>query len=152
VKDWLPIAISLLGLVVAAVALWLQHRQKSEHLVVKGSMGFFTYDHGLGAPMVFIEGANRGERQVTVSSFGLKLPSGKVLIYPAAPQVVRLPHELASGKSCNLAMPAKDVAEALRAEGFSGWVRLKPQLSTQSGCVVSGTRLKFDASSSFAET
>ena len=150
-KDWIPIAIALLSLLVSVGALWLQYRQKTEQLVVKGTGGFFTYPHGLGPPMVFVEGANRGERAITISSFGLKLPSSKVLIYPAAPQIVRLPHELAPGKSCSLAIPAREVAEALRAEGLDGTVKLIPQLSTQSGRVVSGRKIKFDASGRYAE-
>ena len=143
-KDWIPIAISALSLLVSAYTLYMQHRQNKECLKVKLSTGF-TASHGhVSETMLLAEAANIGGRSVTVSSYGLQMPNNKVLVFPFRGQHVKLPHELLPGKSCTMVMPIQEVARALLEDGHTE-VKLILQFSAQSGEKFSAKPYKFNA-------
>jgi len=144
-KDLLAIVIAATSLFVSVFTLWLQRRDKKEKLRIKASLGFTVGYGGAGEPLVIIEASNVGERPVTISSFGLLLPNKQVLIYPFARQHVQLPYELRPGKSCSMHIPAKEVAKAVKEQGYSRQVKLKPQYSAQSGAKFTGKYIKFNS-------
>ena len=143
-KDWIPITISALSLLVSAYTLFMQHRQTKERLKVTLSTGF-TVSHGdVSEAMLLAEAANVGGIPVTVSSYGLQMPDKKVLLFPFRGQHVRLPHELLPGKSCTMLMPIQEVARTLMEHGHAE-AKLILQFSTQSGQKFSAKPYKFSA-------
>ena len=141
-KDLIPIIVSILSLLIAAYTLYMQHRQKHEIVRVKASMGFLASPGDLSETMILLEAANVGERPVILSSYALRLPDKKLLIFPFRPQHVQLPHELLAGRSCTMAMPIKEVVRQLQANGNIGTSKVIPQFSTQAGRVFKGKPLK----------
>lgn len=144
IKDWIPITISALSLLVSAYTLFIQHQQFKERLKVKLSTAL-TLEHGdVSEPMFVAEVANIGQRSITVSSCDLQMPNKKVLLFPLWGQHVNLPHELLPGKSCKMLMPIQEVALALLGLGHAE-VNLVLQFSTQSGKKFSSKPYNFNA-------
>lgn len=144
VKDWIPIAISGLSLLIAGYTLLMQLRQTKERLKVRLNMGVTASVGYVSESMLLAEAANVGDRPVTVSSFGLQLPDKKVLLFPYKQQHVNLPYELLPGKSCTMVMPAQEVARTLVEHGHSE-VKLVLQFSAQSGKTFKAKAYKFNA-------
>ena len=79
---------------------------------------------GKTPPVLFISALNPGQKVVTLSSAGLVLPDKNQLVLPNPYTNVTLPHELLPGKSCHIWIETKEIAKVLKANGFSGKVRL----------------------------
>lgn len=151
-KDWIPICIAALSLLVSALTFYLQKRDKKEILKITSGLGFTVSSMESSENKFFLEAANVGERVVTLSSFGFRMPNKQVLILPFGNQHVSLPHELHPGKSCTMYMPVTSAIEAIVQQGYRGTVKLMPQFSAQSGAKFRGKPLKFNLGAWSPET
>ena len=141
-KDLIAIVIAALSLVVSVYALYMQHGQQHERLKVKGSFGYLATAGSLSEEMVLLEVSNTGHRTVTISSYALRMPNNKVIVFPYRQQHVTLPYELAAGKSCTMCVPIIEVARTLASENVPEKTKLTPQFSTQGGKVFHGKSIK----------
>jgi hypothetical protein len=137
----------LLGGGVWGLALFLLGRHNFGRPRIQLSAGFTASRMRRGEAKVFIEGTNTGKRTITVSSFGLRLPTGKTISLMTDQYKNVLPQELHAGKRCTFSIPVRQVAQACRDEGYLGSVKLVPLLRTRSGRVLAGPCVMFDASS-----
>lgn len=143
-QGWLTIGIAALSLVVSALTLFLHFRQKKEQIRVTASLGFQVSPMSVSETQFHLAAANVGERNVTLSSFGFRMPNKQVMILPFGEQHVRLPHELQPGKSCTMYMPVASAVEALVGQGYKSKVKLVPQFAAQSGVTFRGKALRFN--------
>lgn len=70
--------------------------------------------------VVILAATNPGERNVTLSGWGLLLPNGKQLVFPNLPQPVNFPYELGQGKQCQVFLETRQLAVDLLGSGFRG--------------------------------
>lgn len=69
---------------------------------------------------VFIVAAtNHGERDVTLSGWGINLPNGKQMFFPRQ-QAVNFPFELKPGKKCQVFIDALEFSLEIKRLGFDG--------------------------------
>lgn len=117
--------VALYGAILSTVVAVREWRAKTPRVRVKTSMGFL--DLGLGNvsdAMVFVEAANPGQRPITLSSVGFILPLERK-VYLRQPQgSMRIPCELAPESACQVWIDARELAQLLRSNGFSGKVKV----------------------------
>jgi len=84
-----------------------------------------VYSRETSDTMIFLSASNPGQRAVTLSSHGFAIPRARIeLVFPRPEISLTLPYELLPGKSCNIGVEEKEMAQALKSRGFSGKVKL----------------------------
>jgi len=101
--------------------------KEKPRIKVKLSNGFLVSDnHQLSPPMIFLEAANIGTFDITLSSCGLKLPSKNMpFMYftePGGPQ--KLPYELGPRKNFRAWMKRSDIINDLQSHNFKATIKI----------------------------
>lgn len=130
--DWLTAAGTVVGMITGLSGLGISlytlkvTRQKEQRRVkVTIGKGIVPTLRGAGPPMLIITALNPGDRTVTLGSPGILLPNNKHIVFLEPLSNVEYPHELAEGKNCMTWTPAKEIAQMLQKEGFSGAIKLR---------------------------
>ncbi|MGB9845867.1 MAG: hypothetical protein ACPLF9_08930 [Methanothermobacter tenebrarum] len=123
--EYIIAAVAVYGACLSTYTLCVQIIRNRPKVKVKISQGFLTSSMGrLSASMLFLSASNLGQKTVTLSSFGIRIPYNKQLIIPNPEGDVRFPHELLPGKSCQIWIEVSEIVETLKSEGFSGKINL----------------------------
>jgi hypothetical protein len=125
--DWTEILttiVAVYGAVLATYTLIAQLRENRSKVNVKISTGFLAFAEDTSDAMVFLSASNPGQKEVTLSSWGFVLPNKKQLFVPYPQSNVTFPYDLLPSKSCQIWIEAREIARALKSEGFSGKVKL----------------------------
>lgn len=146
-KDSVTALVAFYGAILATITFVAQRREKIARLQVRGALGFQASAMGASETFLMLEAANIGHIPVTLSSYGLGLPDGRTIIMPFSQQPVQLPHELTTGKSCQMHYPIRELAEGLLEHGYHGKVKLIPQFSDQTGKVHKGEAIEANVES-----
>lgn len=119
--DIITALVAVYGSILATYTAIARWREKRARINVKTSLGFIAQRlTGSSEPMVFLSASNPGSKAITLSSWGLLLPNRKHLVFPyPLGSDVRFPYELLPGTSCHVWVEAKEIARAMRAEGYS---------------------------------
>lgn len=117
-------AATVAGVMLGIMSYRDKHRARRPAITVRVYNGFHTYGPDISDLRLFIEAANTGEKPVTLSSWGFKLPDGRTVVLMEPFTNVTFPHELLPGKNCSVAADVKDLARSLAQEGFGGKVKL----------------------------
>ena len=144
--DWIPIAISLISLFVSGLALGLQRRATKEIASVSISRGFLATTSREPKDCLFVDAINNGERVITISSYGLIIPSGDLFTVPLSPYNPSLPVELGPGKKAQFVILLSSLNPKLLELGYAGSIKLKPRIRTQSDKFFSGRSISHQLS------
>ena len=147
--DWPSIVTALVavyGAIASTYSLLIRHMEKATRIRVDIKLGFVSFPSGhTSEPMLFLSAANSGGKRVTLASQGFLLPQKRGRLISANPfRSVDFPHELAPGKSCEIWLAARGIAEQLRANGFSGSVKLVGFYRDQVGNEYTSKPYKFE--------
>ena len=101
--------------------------KEKPRIKVKLSNGFLVSDNYQSSPpMIFLEAANIGTFDITLSSCGLKLPSKNmpfmVFVRPGCHQ--GLPYELIPGKNFLVWMEKSDIINELKSHNFKSSIKI----------------------------
>jgi len=132
-KDWITLVIALAGFCLSLYVAIVQRRDKRELLRIDVNPGVHTQGSSVSSLLCVITARNVGERTVTLSNFGLILPSGQQIIDATTPQQHPLPYALVAGASCTMLMPFSNAVEAAVRAGYSGLIKVRPYFDAQSG-------------------
>lgn len=146
-KDSGTLLIAFYGATLATITFIAQRREKVARLKVRGALGFQVSGLGVSETLLMLEAANVGHVPITISSYGLGLPDGRIIVVPFSPQQIQLPYELTAGKSCTMHLPVRDIANGLLEHGYRGKVKLVPRFSDQTGKVHQGRSIDADTES-----
>jgi hypothetical protein len=102
-----------------------KHLENKARIKVKLSLGFETFGPETGPTSILVTALNEGQQAVTLVSAGLRLPGNKTTHQFGPSGTAKFPHQLQRGQSTYIAVPTRDVAEALKREGFSGTINVK---------------------------
>ena len=145
-SDVVTALVAVYGAILAtytAVARW---REKRVRIHVEVSLGF-TVDQlaGSSEPMVFLSASNPGSKAITLSPWGLALPNRKLLSFhnPLGSDV-QFPHELAPETSCRAWVEAKEIARAMKTEGYSDKTKVVGFYRDQVGRTYKSKPFEFD--------
>lgn len=121
--------VAVAGIIIAAYKLFVSHSEKKRSLTVELTIGLLTYDNPFmpttGPPVILITASNPGQKTVTLTSVGIKLPNEKQILFINASSHPQLPCDIREGGApCVAWYDAKDFARSLRDEGFSGKIKL----------------------------
>ena len=123
--EYIIAAVAVYGACLSTYTLCVQIIRNRPEVKVKISQGFLTSSvGGLSAQMLFLSASNSGQKTVTLSSCGIRIPYNKQLIIPNPKGDVRFPHELLPSKSCQIWIEASEIVETLKSGGFSGKINL----------------------------
>ena len=140
--------VAIYAAVLATVTFSIQQRQKKSRIIVMVSYGFVASSalETTSESMMFISAKNPSLRSVTLSSVGLLLPNGKKLVIPPSIKHsnVTLPLELAPGKSCDVWIEAREVAQQLSSNGLAGSLRVRGFYNDQLSRAFRSKRILFD--------
>jgi hypothetical protein len=113
------------GAILATYNMIMRSREKKSIVHVKISLGFITFAlGGTSEEMIFLTASNPGQKVVTLSSQGFILPNGMSLVIPSPQSDTTFPCELLPGKNCQIWIGAREMTRTLKANSFSGKVRL----------------------------
>ena len=127
---------TVVGAVVAAASLWLQRRATRPQVGVAASPCFLMAGPDLSDPVLLIEAANTGSRSVTLNDAGIRLhgPDYKWISLALTSQSnVRFPRDLLPGKICSAWIGFRELACGLKADGYTGLIRLIAFYPDQAG-------------------
>jgi len=118
-KEWIfsGAGVAIIGAGVSLYTLIL--RKEKFKIKVKVTTGFLG---STSDAMVFLSASNPGQRLVTLSGQGFTLVDKRSLVFPKTNVI--FPYELLPGKSCQIWIEARRIAETLKSYGFSGKVKL----------------------------
>jgi len=124
----------------------LERQRKRARINVKISLGsFFQRLAGSSEPMVILSASNPGSKAITLSSWGLALPNRKHLGFPnPLGSDVQFPHELAPETSCSVWVEAKEIARAMKTEGYSDKAKVVGFYRDQVGRTYKSKPFEFD--------
>jgi hypothetical protein len=115
--QWFEFLIGMLALYGAVIATYLAAAPRvklQRSLSVRSTLGYVNQSSV----------TNRGQKPITLTSAGLRLPRRGSVMFLKIDGEATLPHLLAAGKSLRLWIPAYRVARALKESGASGRVRV----------------------------
>jgi hypothetical protein len=136
--------VAVYGAMLSTYTALLNWRDKTRRVAVRLSLGFGVYGNQTGPTVLLVTASNPGSRTVTLTSWALRLPDKRQLWPPMPQSHVDFPHDLLEGKSCTVWVPAREVAEGLKGEGFSGRIKLAGLFRDAVGNVYTSKPIKFD--------
>lgn len=123
-------------IIITVAAIWgaglstytlINNRTKDKPKIkAKLTFGFLTSGPQLSSQMLFLEAANIGNRIVTLSSCGLRLPprGKRVMIFVKPGGGEELPCEVAPGKNLTVWVEESEIAQDLKSNGFNNTVKI----------------------------
>ena len=104
-----------------------EQREREPRIRVEIARGFMRQGDAVGPDLIFLDAANAGDKNVTLSFPALLLPDGKYLMTPIPrgdESNVTFPCELLPGRSCSTWREAGNLARSLRKNGYSGRIEI----------------------------
>jgi hypothetical protein len=145
-KDIITFGTALYGAVLSTLAFRQSRRKEEKQVTLQCTVAVrFDEDDNPIAKMTVIEVINSGQRPVVVSDPTFRMPNGKLMFFLPAEGRKQFPKSLADGEKVSLYCHDDALGKALRAEGYSGKVRLIPQCTDQTEKQYWGEKLIFDA-------
>lgn len=125
--DWVTLTIAVYGAVVSSFTAYLYWREQAALVDVDLEPGFVA-EHRSGSvsdDKIFVTARNPGETHVNLNTPCFRLPDGPTA-YPAGALqgFVDFPHRLEPKDSCTTWVSAKELADWIRDQGYSGVVDL----------------------------
>lgn len=117
--------VALWGAALSTYTLTINIRKEKTRVKVDLKFGFLTYGPDLSSQMLFLEAANIGNKEVTMSSCALRLPTKQTLVFLDPQTNKKLPHKLPPGESLSVWSTESDITERLRSAGFKNAVKIR---------------------------
>jgi hypothetical protein len=144
-KDFLTFSIATYGAILSTIVFVYSITRERRRIVIKHAPGFFGYpDGGTGPTMACLEVVNEGHRPVVVGAPAILTPKKRKLVFFKAHGFNKFPRKLEDGEAETLYVPYEEIGLALKQDGYSGIVRLRPVCSDTTGKVYRGKVLKLD--------
>lgn len=125
--DWTTvIGISLTAYMagLGTVGLWHKFNEKKRKIRVELNIGLLIGGLQPSPPMLLLSAMNPGNRGVKLNTVGLILPNKKNMFFPIPQSNVTFPYTLPEGERCTVWVEAKQIAQDLKKEGFTGKTKL----------------------------
>jgi len=100
-------------------------REGRRQLKVQVSNGFLTHGPNLSEFMLFVSVANSGRRDATVNTPYIIVPDGRTFVATQPSGTNRFPLVLHDGESCQIWLPAKDLATGMATAGYRDRVKVR---------------------------
>ena len=97
--------------------------------------------------MIFLEAANIGTFDITLSSCGLKLPSKNTMYFTEPGGTQKLPYEIDQRKNFRVWMKRSDIINALKSYNFKGTIKISGFFEDAVGNSYTSKTLNFKLSS-----
>jgi len=134
-KDYVTIAIALIGSITGIIALWRTIKKEGRKIRVQVKPSFYAYaDGNLSTQLASIEVVNDGQRTVTVKAPSLRMPNGQHLSFVRAKGFENFPKKLEDGEKVATDVRFREIADALKAAGYEkGKVKMYPSCLDATG-------------------
>jgi putative transposase len=116
--------VAVYGAILSTYNALLRRKERRRLVRVELSMGLLATGPHLSRPMLILRASNPGNRTVTLTGPGVRLPNGAQAFFPVPESNVEFPYDLPEGKSCSVWTEASHFARDLRNHGLSGTVKL----------------------------
>ena len=144
-KDLLTLSVAAYGAILSTIVFVYSMTRERRRIVIKHSAGFVGYPTGqTSATMACLEVVNKGHRPVVVSAPAMLTPKKRKLVFFKALGFDKFPRKLEDGEAETLYVPYEDIGRALKQDGYSGIVRLRPVCSDTAGKMYRGKVMKLD--------
>lgn len=133
--NWTDIVLAVVALYGAGLSTYtfiMERRDKRPSLNLRLSYGVLQYASG-GKLGVIFDVSNTGRQLMTVTSIGLRLPSGHTIYEPSLPGTASLPVELQPGQGQKFWMRPYDVAQTLHQHGYAGVQKVRAVCTDAAG-------------------
>ncbi len=124
----ITLIIAVYGAMLSTYTVWNARQERKREIKVKMTYGFIKSPiTGVSPLMLMLTAMNTGRKTVSITNMGFILPNKdrEYLILLQPQSNVTFPYDLAEGKSCQVWDTAKELAEDLIREGYSGRISLK---------------------------
>lgn len=123
----ITLIIAVYGAILSTFTFWNTKQENKREIKVKASHGLIKKPTGVTPPLVILTAMNTGRKTVSLTNTGLILPNKDrpYLIFTQPDSFVPFPHDLVEGKSCQVWLTAKELANDLVSEGYSGRISLR---------------------------
>lgn len=124
----ITLIIAIYGAILSTYTIWNSKQEHKREIKVKTTYGFIKSPiTGVSPLMIMSTAMNTGRKTVSITSMGFILPNKdrEYLILLKPQSNVIFPYDLAEGKSCQVWDTAKELAEDLKHEGYSGRIDLR---------------------------
>jgi hypothetical protein len=145
-KDLLTLSIATYGAILSTIVFVYSITRERRRIVIKHAPGFFGYpgSGGTGPTMACLEVVNKGHRPVVISAPAILTPKKRKLVFFKAHGFDKFPRKLEDGESETLYVPYDEIGRALKQDGYSGIVRLRPMCNDTTGKMHFGKTIKLD--------
>jgi hypothetical protein len=145
-KDLLTFSIAAYGAILSTIVFVYSITRERRRIVIKHAPGFFGYPSSgeTGPTMACLEVVNKGHRPVVISAPAILTPKKRKLVFFKAHGFDKFPKKLEDGEAETLYVPYEEIGRALKQDGYSGIVRLRPVCSDTTGKVYRGKVIKLD--------
>jgi len=151
----ITLLIASYGAILSTYSVWSKRKEQKRELKVLLRYGVVSnpiLSHR-PLPMLFISALNTGKKTVTLTSMGLILPrkDKNYFTFIRPNSHASFPHDLLEGKSCDVWIETKELAENLEQEGFSGKIKLKGYYGDAIGRRYKSKSINFDIDETHAK-
>lgn len=144
-KDIITLAIAAYAALLSTFNLIQSIVKEQRRVSVEWSTAFYTSRSGdVGPPMLSLEVMNHGHRSVVVQAPSLRLPNGQSMVLLKADGFEDFPKRLEDGEKVGLRMSYEMLCDALKINGYSQTVKLRPVCADNTGKKHWGKKIKID--------
>lgn len=148
-KDVLTFLLALYGAILGTVNLVAATRKDRRSIRITRGTAFYTFRSSfgseLGPEMARFLVVNDAHRPIELRHLTLRLPNGKEMVQlEEVDGSTSLPVTLGDGQSATILWPYHSLADALRARGHRGTVKLRPVASDATGREFVGKTWRFN--------
>lgn len=125
ISDVVTAIVAVAGLILSVYNLYASRRDKSPRLISKMSNGFLTSGPEVSSPMLFLEIANAGEKEVKISAVEVAIGKHRVISFGGITGTKNVPFELPPGESVKFWIPLEEFATSLRKQNVYGNIKAR---------------------------
>ena len=144
----ITLIIASYGAILSTISIWYTRQEQKRELKVSLRYGFSLNPRSQGKPplMLILSAYNIRKKTVTLAMWGFILPTKDKKYFDSfrPNSYVSFPHDLLEGKSCDVYIEPKELANELKQEGYSGKISLKGYYKDAIGSKYISKSLKFD--------
>jgi len=144
----ITLIIASYGAILSTISIWYARQEQKRELKVSLRYGFSLNPLSQGKPplMLILSAINIRKKTATLTMVGLILPTKdkKYFDFLHPNSNVSFPHDLLEGKSCDVYIEPKELANELKQEGYSGKISLKGYYKDATDRKYISKSLKFD--------
>jgi hypothetical protein len=134
VKDIVTFVIAIYGAFLSTFNLRQALNKERRQIFVTYTPAFLAYGDGnTSTQMTSIDIVNHGYRPVVAVAPTVRMPNGENMSFVGVPDFRNFPRKLEDGESVSMMIPNDEVAKVLRANGYSGKVKLWPNCKDRTG-------------------